>query len=108
MKKIIIPVASATFSALTSVPAKAASVPLFAQIPAEVKDSFGFGLGLLFMIGFIWGVVNIWGGAEKMKRGDADGKMGIVSGMIIAGAATIMGALFAIFGLADGVLTPRF
>lgn len=105
MKKFIIPVASATFS---SIQAKAATLPFLAQIPPNVKDSFGFGLGLLFMIGFIWGVVNIWGGAEKMKRGDADGKMGIVSGIIISGAATIMGALFAIFGLGGGVLTPQF
>lgn len=60
------------------------------------------------MVGFIWGVINIWGGAEKMKRGDAEGKMGIVSGIIIAGAAAIMSALFAIFGMSDGALTPQF
>ena len=101
-------VASATLSAFVPVPIRAATILPLAQIPQGLKDSFGFGLGLLFLVGFIWGVINIWGGADKMKRGDADGKMGIVSGIIIAGAATIMGALFAIFGLADGVLTPKF
>lgn len=90
-------------------PASAAvgSLPL-AQIPTEVKTGFQYGLGILFMVGFIWGVINIWGGAEKMKRGDAEGKMGIVSGIIIAGAAAIMSALFYIFGLSDGALTPQF
>jgi hypothetical protein len=34
--------------------------------------------------------------------------MGIVAGIIIAGAAAIMGALFTIFGMGDGVLTPTF
>jgi len=34
--------------------------------------------------------------------------MGIVSGIIIAGAAAIMTALFTIFGLGDGALTPSF
>jgi hypothetical protein len=43
-----------------------------------------------------------------MSKGDADGKMGIVSGIIIAGAASIMGALFGIFGMADGALVPQF
>jgi hypothetical protein len=90
-------------------PASAAVVSLpLAQIPTEVKTGFQYGLGILFMVGFIWGVINIWGGAEKMKRGDAEGKMGIVSGIIIAGAAAIMSALFYIFGLSDGALTPQF
>lgn len=97
--------------ALHLVKAKAAAasfnMPL-AQIPPEVKSGFQYGLGILFMVGFIWGVINIWGGAERMKRGDAEGKMGIVSGIIIAGAAAIMSALFYIFGMSDGALAPQF
>jgi hypothetical protein len=85
----------------------AVSLPI-AQVPPELREGFQAGLGILFMVGFIWGVINIWGGAEKMKRGDAEGKMGIVSGIVIAGAAAIMSALFFIFGLADGSLTPEF
>lgn len=108
MKTFISLVAPATLSVLAPLRVHAATVLPLAQAAPSVKDAFGLGLGLLFMVGFIWGVINIWGGADKMKRGDADGKMGIVSGIIIAGAATIMGALFAIFGLADGVLTPQF
>ena len=90
-------------------PASAAvsALPL-AQISPEVKNGFQYGLGILFMVGFIWGVINIWGGAERMKRGDAEGKMGIVSGIIIAGAAAIMSALFYIFGMSDGALAPQF
>jgi hypothetical protein len=83
------------------------SFPL-AQIPSSLKTSFQYGLGVVFLIGFIWGVIKIWTGADKMSKGDADGKMGIVSGIIIAGAGAIMGALFFIFGMGDGVLTPQF
>lgn len=83
------------------------SFPL-AQIPASLKTSFQYGLGIIFLIGFIWGVIKIWTGADKMSKGDPDGKMGIVSGIIIAGAGAIMGALFFIFGMGDGVLTPQF
>jgi hypothetical protein len=93
---------------LLTAKAEAAAVLPLAQIPSNVKTGFQYGLGLLFMVGFIWGVINIWSGADKMKRGDADGKMGIVSGIIIAAAAAIMGALFYIFGMSDGVLTPQF
>ncbi len=98
---LVMPLVSSKTEAAT------AFLPL-AQIPTEVKTGFQYGLGILFMVGFIWGVINIWGGAEKMKRGDAEGKMGIVSGIIIAGAAAIMSALFYIFGLSDGALTPQF
>jgi len=83
--------------------------PAWAQgAPAQVKEGFQYGLGILFMVGFIWGVINIWGGADRLKKGDADGKMGIISGIIIAGAAAIMAALFYIFGMSGGVLTPQF
>jgi len=81
---------------------------ILAQIPTQVKTGFQYGLGLLFMVGFIWGVINIWGGADRLKKGDADGKMGIVSGIIIAAAAAIMAAMFYIFGMSDGSLTPQF
>lgn len=81
---------------------------MLAQVPADLKTGFQAGLGIMFLIGFLWGVIKIWGGADKMSKGDADGKMGVISGIIIAGAAAIMGALFAIFGMAGGALTPTF
>lgn len=74
----------------------------------QLKESLGNALGVLFMVGFIWGVVKIWGGADALSKGNPDGKAGIVAGVIIASSAAIMGALFYIFGLQDAVLTPRF
>lgn len=96
--------------ALGAVSAQAQTIALpFAQaIPASLKTSVQFALGVVFLFGFIWGVIKIWTGADRMSKGDADGKMGIVAGIIIAGAAAIMGALFTIFGMSDGVLTPSF
>lgn len=93
---------------LISASVHAAPLLPLAQIPPQLKTAFQSGLGILFLVGFFWGVINIWGGAEKLKRGDAEGKMGLVSGIVIAGAAMIMGALFTIFGMADGVLEPLF
>lgn len=75
---------------------------------AQLKEGFSLGLGIMFMFGFIWGVIKIWSGANAISKGDPDGKAGIVGGIIIAGAAAIMGALFAIFGLSGGTLTPQF
>jgi hypothetical protein len=74
----------------------------------QLQQGFSTALGILFMFGFFWGVIKIWSGANAISKGDADGKMGIVAGIIIAGAAAIMGALFAIFGLSGAVLTPSF
>ena len=79
----------------------------FAQLQT-LRDGFGSALALVFMVGFLWGVLKIWGGANAISKGDAEGKSGIVAGIIIAAAAAIMGALFTIFGLQDAVLTPRF
>ena len=87
--------------------AAATSVQL-AQIPSNLRTGLQAGLGVLFLFGFIWGVITIWGGAHKLKNGDPEGKMGIVSGIVIAAAAAIMEALFAIFGMSDGSITPTF
>jgi hypothetical protein len=99
--------ATPLLSEFTSTLRAATPLPI-AQVPPSLIDSMQFALGVVFLFGFLWGVIKIWSGADRLSKGDADGKMGIVSGIIIAGAAAIMGALFAIFGMSDGVLTPQF
>ena len=80
---------------------------VFAQLQA-LKDGFGTSLVLVFMVGFFWGIFKIWAGANAISKGDSEGKGGILAGIIIAAAAAIMAALYAIFGMQDAVLTPRF
>ena len=80
---------------------------VFAQLQT-VKDGFGSALVLVFMVGFFWGIIKIWGGANAISKGDSEGKGGILAGIIIAAAAAIMAALFTIFGMQDAVLSPRF
>lgn len=74
----------------------------------QLKEGFGTALTLVFMIGFFWGVLKVWAGANAISKGDAEGKGGILAGIIIASAAAIMGALYAIFGMSDAVVTPHF
>jgi hypothetical protein len=92
--------------AIASLPFTPGASPL-AQLQ-QLRDGFGTALVLVFMIGFFWGVIKIWGGANAISKGDSEGKGGILAGIIIAAAATIMGALFVIFGMQDAVITPRF
>ena len=82
-------------------------LPVLAQLQ-QLKEGFGTALVLIFMIGFFWGVLKIWSGANAISKGDSEGKAGILAGIIIAAAAAIMGALFTIFGMQDAVITPRF
>jgi hypothetical protein len=83
---------------------------MLAQIPPALKTAFQGVLGLMCMIGFVWGVLLIWGGVEKARKaGDfGEGKLGILCGAILAGSTAIMGALYFIFGLGEGVLQPLF
>lgn len=82
--------------------------PVFLSQIQQLKDGFGLALAVLLMFGFFWGIIKIWSGANAISKGDPDGKAGIVAGIIIAGAVSIMTALFAIFGLQDAVVAPRF
>lgn len=81
--------------------------PVLGQVQ-QLREGFGMALVVFFMVGFFWGVLKIWAGANAISKGDTEGKSGVLAGILIAGAAAIMGALFAIFGLQDAVLTPRF
>jgi hypothetical protein len=83
------------------------SPPVLAQLQ-QLRDGFGSALVLVFMVGFFWGIIKIWGGANAISKGDSEGKGGILAGIIIAAAAGIMAALFTIFGMQDAILTPRF
>lgn len=109
MTTTILTLASTSGKLLASTTIRIAA-PLLAQTSgtAELKQGFQSGLGIIFMFGFIWGVIKIWSGANAISKGDPDGKAGIIAGIIIAGAAAIMGALFSIFGLSGGTLTPQF
>ena len=82
-------------------------LPVLAQLQT-LRDGFGTALVLVFMIGFFWGIIKIWSGANAISKGDSEGKGGILAGIIIAAAAGIMAALFTIFGMQDAILTPRF
>lgn len=81
--------------------------PLLAQLQ-QLREGFGAALVLVFMVGFFWGIIKIWAGANAISKGDSEGKGGILAGIIIAAAAAIMGALFTIFGMGDAVINPRF
>ena len=59
-------------------------------------------MGIVMLIGFIFGTIGVVGGGFAIRRGDTDaGKLSIIGGLIIAGAPVIVKALFTAFGL-DG------
>ena len=57
-------------------------------------------LGIVMLIGFIFGTICVVGGGFAIRRGDTDsGKLSIIGGLIIAGAPVIVKALFVAFGI---------
>src|SRR5476651_545192 len=74
-----------------SVALRSFSYPVLAQLQS-LRDGFGSALVLVFMIGFFWGIIKIWSGANAISKGDSEGKGGILAGIIIAAAAGIMAA----------------
>lgn len=74
----------------------------------DLKSNLGKGLGIMMAFGFFWGIIKIWSGASAVSKGDPEGKMGIVGGIIIAAAVGIMTLLFNIFGMEGATLKPSF
>lgn len=73
--------------------------PFVAQIAGGLTEGASKALGIVMLIGFIFGTICVIGGGFAIRRGDTDaGKLSIIGGLIIAGAPVIVRALFAAFG----------
>ncbi len=78
--------------------------PLLAQA-ASLSNGASQAMGIVMLIGFIFGTICVVGGGFAIRRGDADtGKLSIVGGLIIAGAPVIVKALFTAFGLSGSTV----
>lgn len=74
-------------------------MPIFAQFGGGLQEGASRALGIVMLIGFIFGTICVIGGGFAIRRGDTDaGKLAIIGGLIIAGAPVIVKALFAAFG----------
>lgn len=75
--------------------------PLLAQAAnAGLVDGASRAMGIVMLIGFIFGTICVVGGGFAIRRGDTDaGKLSIIGGLIIAGAPAIVRSLFTAFGI---------
>jgi hypothetical protein len=76
--------------------------PILAQSAGSLAEGASKAMGIVMLIGFIFGTICVVGGGFAIRRGDTDaGKLSIIGGLIIAAAPVIVEALFTAFGL-DG------
>jgi hypothetical protein len=88
------------FSALRLPRGFAPGHPVLAQLQ-PVRDGFGSALALVFMVGFFWGVLKIWAGANAISKGDARARAASSPGSSSPPPRRSWRALFTIFGLQD-------
>jgi hypothetical protein len=75
-------------------------IPILAQTSGDLAGGASKALGIVLLIGFIFGTICVVGGGFAIRRGDTDaGKLSIIGGLIIAGAPVIVKALFTAFGI---------
>jgi hypothetical protein len=73
--------------------------PILAQAAGGLQEGASRAMGIVMLIGFIFGTICVIGGGFAIRRGDTDaGKLSIIGGLIIAGAPVIVRALFTAFG----------
>ena len=79
--------------------------PILAQTTGSLSSGASSALGIVMLIGFIFGTICVVGGGFAIRRGDADtGKLSIIGGLIIAGAPVIVKALFTAFGIGSSTV----
>jgi hypothetical protein len=75
-------------------------IPILAQTSGDLAGGASKALGIVMLIGFIFGTICVVGGGFAIRRGDTDaGKLSIIGGLIIARAPVIVKALFTAFGI---------
>jgi hypothetical protein len=82
-------------------------LPLLAQSTSSTSltSATSSALGIVMLIGFLFGTLCVISGGFAIRRGDADsGKMSIIGGLIIAGAPVIVKALFTAFGIGSSAV----
>jgi hypothetical protein len=79
--------------------------PLLAQTSGSLSSGASSALGIVMLIGFLFGTLCVIGGGFAIRRGDTDaGKLSIIGGLIIAGAPVIVKALFTAFGMGSSTV----
>lgn len=79
--------------------------PILAQSSTSLSSGASSALGIVMLIGFLFGTLCVIAGGFAIRRGDADaGKMSIIGGLIIAGAPVIVKALFVAFGIGSSTV----
>ena len=79
--------------------------PILAQTTGSLSSGASSALGIVMLIGFLFGTLCVIGGGFAIRRGDADtGKLSIIGGLIIAGAPVIVKALFVAFGIGSSTI----
>jgi len=82
--------------------------PILAQTTGSLSSGASSALGIVMLIGFIFGTICVVGGGFAIRRGDADtGKLSIIGGLIIAGAPVIVKALFVAFGIGSSTANQK-
>ena len=82
-------------------------MPILAQAAGGLAEGASKAMGIVMLIGFIFGTICVVGGGFAIRRGDTDaGKLSIIGGLIIAGAPVIVKALFTAFGLGGSTFSP--
>ena len=81
------------------------AMPVLAQASGGLSQGASKAMGIVMLIGFIFGTICVVGGGFAIRRGDTDaGKLSIIGGLIIAGAPVIVKALFTAFGLGSSTV----
>ena len=78
-----------------------------AQTTGDVTGGMQQGLGLLMKFGFIAGCVMVMAGFMAAKR-DENWKMTVIYGLGVAGAVSIMTALYNYFGASGASIKPSW
>jgi hypothetical protein len=78
--------------------------PFVLAAGGSLKAGLEQGLGIVMAVAFIYGIIQIIGGIASLRRGDPDGKMGIVAGILIAGSIAIMKVAYTSFGIGGAAL----
>ena len=75
---------------------------------SKFKTGIGSLIGVMYMVGFVWAIIVVWGGVKAKKKGDEDAYNSMIAGLWIPAGIIIVSIFFTVLGLGDAVQAANF
>jgi hypothetical protein len=75
---------------------------------SKLRTGIGALIGVMYLVGFVWSIIVVWGGVKAKKKGDEDAYNSMIAGLWIPAGIIVVAIFFTVLGLGEAVEAANF